>query len=100
MIIRSIAVLAGLAFLASGNPSSVYAQNEIAAQTNLANLIDPEVSGVETAILAQAPNVPSPIKRKFATKVIVNLEVREVTRKGKGSVPHNRILLFSSLLPQ
>ena len=55
MIIRSIPVLAGLAFLASGNPSSVYAQSEIPAQTNLANLIDPEVSGVETAVLAQAP---------------------------------------------
>ncbi|MGA2176054.1 MAG: copper-containing nitrite reductase [Verrucomicrobiota bacterium] len=80
MIIRSIPVLAGLAFLISG-PSSVYAQNEIVAQTNLANLIDPEVSGVETAVLAQAPNVPSPIKRKFATKVIVNLEVREVTKR-------------------
>jgi nitrite reductase (NO-forming) len=81
MIIRSIPVLTALALLASGNPSSVYAQNEIAAPTNLANLIDPGVSGVETAILAQAPNVPPPLKRKFATKVIVNLEVKEVTKR-------------------
>ena len=32
-------------------------------------------------ILAQAPNVPPPITRKHATKVIVNLEVREVTKR-------------------
>ena len=44
-------------------------------------LIDPEAQGVETAVLAQAPNVPPPITRKHPTKVIVNLEVKEVTKR-------------------
>src|SRR5579871_1428887 len=39
-----------------------------------------EITGVENAVLAQAPNVPPPITRKYATKVIINLEVREVTK--------------------
>ena len=43
--------------------------------------IDAEVSGVETAVLTQAPQVPPPIKRSHPTKVIVNLEVKEVTKR-------------------
>lgn len=39
-----------------------------------------EITGVENAILTQAPNVPPPITRKHPTKVIINLEVREVTK--------------------
>ncbi len=42
---------------------------------------DPTVSGEETAVLTQAPNVPPPIKRSHATKVIVKLEVKEVVKK-------------------
>jgi nitrite reductase (NO-forming) len=41
---------------------------------------DPEIVGAETAVLTVAPNVPPPIQRKHATKVIVNLEVREVVK--------------------
>ncbi|MDA7916078.1 copper-containing nitrite reductase [Verrucomicrobia bacterium] len=37
--------------------------------------------GEEVAHLPQAPNVPPPITRKHATKVIVNLEVKEVVKK-------------------
>lgn len=36
-----------------------------------------EVTGEEVAVLTDAPNVPPPITRKNATKVIVNLEVIE-----------------------
>lgn len=36
------------------------------------------ISGQEEAILTDAPDVPPPITRKHATKVIVNLEVKEV----------------------
>ncbi len=43
--------------------------------------VDPEVQGEEIAVLTQAPNVPPPITRKHATKVIVNLEVRELTKR-------------------
>ena len=41
------------------------------------NLNDPSV-GEENAVLADAPNVPPPIHRDHATKVVVHLEVREV----------------------
>lgn len=37
-----------------------------------------KIKGEETAILTDAPEVPPPIKRKHATKVIVNLETKEV----------------------
>ncbi len=42
---------------------------------------DPEIIGEEKAVLTPAPNVPSPIRRKHSTKVIVNLEVREVVKR-------------------
>src|SRR5262245_12040891 len=42
---------------------------------------DPEVTGEEIAVLTQAPNVPPPIKRSHATKVMVKLEVKEVVKK-------------------
>jgi nitrite reductase (NO-forming) len=42
--------------------------------------IDSDISGVEEGVLAQAPNVPPPITRKYSTKVVINLEVREVTK--------------------
>lgn len=41
---------------------------------------DSDIIGSENAVLTQAPNVPPPITRKYSTKVIVNLEVREVTK--------------------
>ncbi|MEQ1850210.1 MAG: copper-containing nitrite reductase [Chthoniobacteraceae bacterium] len=43
--------------------------------------IDPEIIGEEKAVLTAAPNVPPPIKRKHATKVTVELEVREVVKR-------------------
>lgn len=39
------------------------------------------IKGEEEAILTHAPNVPPPITRKHATKVIVNMEVREVVKE-------------------
>jgi nitrite reductase (NO-forming) len=42
---------------------------------------DPEVLSQEEAVLTQAPNVPPPIKRKHSAKVIVHLEVKEVTKR-------------------
>lgn len=43
--------------------------------------VDPEIVGEEKAVLTQAPNVPPPSKRKKPTKVIVELEVKEVVSK-------------------
>ncbi len=56
---------------------TAYAQ----APASAAKTSDPNIVGEERAILAQAPNVPPPIKRKNATKVIVTLEVKEVVKK-------------------
>ncbi|MCD6023676.1 MAG: dissimilatory nitrite reductase (NO-forming), copper type apoprotein [Fibrobacteria bacterium] len=42
---------------------------------------DAEIRGEEKAVLTHAPAVPPPISRKHATKVIVDLEVREVLQE-------------------
>ena len=58
------------------------AENEASAPKGLpAKIVDLEVVGEEHAVLAQAPNVPPPIHRQQPTKVIVDLEVREVVKK-------------------
>ncbi len=44
-------------------------------------LADQPVIGQENAVLTQPPFVPPPIKRSHATKVIVQLEVREVVKQ-------------------
>ena len=46
-----------------------------------AKSVDANMVGEETAVLTQAPQVPLPLKRTHATKVIVKLEVREVVKK-------------------
>ena len=57
------------------------AESQAAAPSNGAKPVDPDVASVETALLTQAPNVPPPITRKKPAKVIVNVEVREVTKR-------------------
>ena len=42
---------------------------------------DPEIVGEEKAVLTAAPNVPPPILRRHATKVVVHLEVREMVKR-------------------
>src|SRR5687767_1281750 len=46
-----------------------------------AKILNAGITGEEKAVLTAAPNVPPPIQRKHATKVIVDLEVREVVRR-------------------
>jgi nitrite reductase (NO-forming) len=41
----------------------------------------PEIEGEEKAVLTEAPNVPAPITRRHATKVVVELETVEKTMK-------------------
>jgi len=55
--------------------------SEAPVKANGAKLTDPEIKGEEAAVLTQAPNVPPPITRRHATKVVVHLEVREVTKR-------------------
>lgn len=47
----------------------------------LASAAEPPGTGTEEAVLTQAPAVPSPIARKQPTKVVVNLDVKEVTKR-------------------
>src|SRR4051812_29063523 len=49
--------------------------------SDIAKTASPKIQGAETAVLTFAPNVPPPLTRKHATKVTVNLEVIEVTRR-------------------
>ncbi len=74
--------IAVLTLLAFSMATTGAAENEPASgfNTNVA-AADPEIVGVENAVLAEAPNVPPPITRKQATKVIVNLEVKEVVKR-------------------
>jgi len=48
-----------------------------------------EIVGQEVAVLTQAPNVPPPITRNHATKVIVNINVVEKTMRLADSVTYN-----------
>ena len=52
-----------------------------APQTSIPKSSDLDVQGEETALLGVPPNVPPPLTRKHATKVIANLEVVEVTKR-------------------
>ncbi len=74
----------GITLLLAANLSSYSAEDppSTAALTNpAAKGKDPEVIGEEKAVLTAAPNVPPPIKRKHATKVVVHLEVRELVKR-------------------
>jgi len=53
----------------------------LAAAAVLGGCAGGAVRGEETAVLTDAPNVPPPITRRHATKVIVNLEVQEATAR-------------------
>jgi nitrite reductase (NO-forming) len=74
MKLHKFVVMAG--FLALGTSSVLYSSctRTDSDQKNL----EEKVEGQEDAILTDAPNVPPPIARKHATKVIVHLEVKEV----------------------
>ncbi len=45
--------------------------------------------GEEIAVLTHAPEVPAPITRKYATKVVVHLEVKEVVKELAPGVQYN-----------
>ena len=57
--------------------AAVFLANAAHAASREENLKDPTV-GEENAVLTDAPNVPPPIHRDHATKVIVHLEVKEL----------------------
>ena len=49
----------------------------------------PEIQGQEVAVLTSAPDVPPPIERDHATRVIVNLEVVETVQQLADGVEYN-----------
>ncbi len=57
-----------------------------------------EVTGEEIAVLTEAPNVPAPITRTHATKVIVNLDVIEKTMRLADSVEYT-MWTFGGTMP-
>ena len=64
--------------------SAIHAAEEPPATPSAGAIVkgtDPEIIGEEKAVLTPAPNVPPPIRRKHSTKVIVNLEVREMVKR-------------------
>jgi nitrite reductase (NO-forming) len=77
-------MLALVALLVSGVFSSCRpADAAVAASTSSAipTREFPEIVGEEKAVLTEAPNVPPPITRKHATKVIIELETIEKTMR-------------------
>lgn len=72
--------IAALAILAL-SAASMRAEASDASFTTNTPATDDAIVGVENAVLTEAPNVPPPITRKYATKVVVNLEVKEVTKR-------------------
>jgi len=78
---RHVGVVTATVLLGLTTGYSSAAENETMAPLNGVKVTDPEVQGEEIAVLTEAPNVPPPLTRKHATKVIVQLEVREVIKK-------------------
>lgn len=74
--VRRIATLPALAVLLFAGACTAPATDNSIPVRDL-----PELKGEEKAILTSAPNVPAPITRTYATKVIVELETVEKTMR-------------------
>lgn len=81
------ATAASAFFLSSCDHNEAKAANTPADSSNSSDapdveaILSEELKGEEVAVLTDAPNVPPPITRKHRTKVIVNLEVKELVKK-------------------
>ena len=82
-LVNLTVAFAGILFLAAcgQNQSSSSDAPSKAAPTYKVEALSEVMKGEEVAILTDAPNVPPPITRNHPTKVIVNLEVREVVKR-------------------
>jgi nitrite reductase (NO-forming) len=74
-----LAALVSILFSAGASVGVLHAQ-ESAAAAKAGPPLAPELP-VEVAVLTHAPQVPPPIARRHPAKVIVELEVREVTKR-------------------
>ena len=68
----------GLAACQSNRAVSGDVPVALAADTEIAL---PEIRGEETAVITQAPNVPPPITRDYATRVLVEMETVELVKE-------------------
>ena len=82
-LIAALVVLAGaLTFTACQAGGAVPAAMVAGVDTgDLPEVSLPEIVGQEVAVLTQAPNVPPPITRDHATRVVVNMETVELTKE-------------------
>jgi nitrite reductase (NO-forming) len=87
LALAALLLLVGIA--ACGRP--VDAAESLDARTHAVvpvRVVNDSIVGQETAVLTAAPNVPPPITRTHATKVIVNLDVIEKTMRLADSVQY------------
>ena len=78
---RSAAALAALALLLTTALALTSCANRASEEPSAIAARQSKVTGSEEAVLTDAPNVPPPITRDHATKVIVKLEVLEVVKR-------------------
>ena len=76
-LLATAALLASAALTGCGTPADAAENRAEAVRTPSL----PEIVGVEKAVLTAAPNVPAPITRTHATKVVVELETVEKTMR-------------------
>ena len=83
--IRALTTFAAAAAFATGAVACTPAEAADARTSATPVHTMPEIRGEEKAVLTQAPNVPPPITRDYATRVIVELEtVEKVMRLADG----------------
>ena len=73
--------LSAAALLAAAGTTSCTSAEAASADASVPARSFPEIRGEERAVLTAAPNVPAPITRKHATKVIVELETTETVKR-------------------
>ena len=80
-IIRPIAIATAALLLAASATACRDAEARTRGESAVPTRGMPEIRGEEKAVLTSAPNVPAPITRDYATKVIVELETIEKTMR-------------------
>jgi nitrite reductase (NO-forming) len=76
----ALAALACGAAMIAMYRSEVVAANRYTEQRSLPDVVFDEIEGEEIAAVTAAPNVPPPLTRRHATKVLLRIEVREHTK--------------------
>lgn len=80
IIARSIALTAAALLTVVGTSGCTLAEAAASDESVPARSF-PEIRGEEKAVLTAAPNVPAPITRDYATKVVVELETVETVKR-------------------